>query len=677
MSARLNRSTAHLVRRTPATGLYNLGITLFILLSLTFSVATQAKSNLSLEQQRDLFREAKQALDRGHMQSYKKKASQLEDYALAPYLAYWYMRKNLAQQKAEHIESFLQTYADSPLASYLRGAWLRKLAREKKWQDYLKFYTAQSSAQLRCHYHYAQLQTGDKEAAWQGAREMWLVGNSQDSACDPLFAAWERTGGLSKELRWERIELAMKKGNTRLARYLAKKLSKNDQNWLLVWSALHRNPASLPRYKSLQKDHERSRRLIVHALSRLASSNTEKAAELWKEYEKTHAFSYGERHKVIRSLALNFAFDAKAAAIDWFKQIPAHERDKTLNEWAVRAALRQQSWSQALLWLQGMPDELQQETDWQYWMARSLEAMGLEQEAATIYLAASHDRTYYGFLAADKAEVAYNLRHQPLEVDKRVLARLQLKPAVVRAKELLALNMTRDARREWAYTIATMSHAEKLAAGKLASEWNWHDRALITLAKADFFDDLEIRFPLAFSKTFFKEAETRELDPSWVHAVARQESALIPDIRSPVGAMGLMQLMPSTGRLVARQLKFPLRNRNQLLSPETNIKFGTFYLSQVFNQFDNNKVLATAAYNAGPHRVNKWYPQQASMDADIWVETMPFKETRQYVRRVLAYSIFYDQRLDREITRLEKRMPPVINKDQMSRCKACIKGNAV
>ena len=145
-----------------------------------------------------------------------------------------------------------------------------------------------------------------------------------------------------------------------------------------------------------------------------------------------------------------------------------------------------------------------------------------------------------------------------------------------------------------------------------------------------------------------------------------------PHARSPVGALGLMQLMPGTGRNVARQLATALDDLSELLQPETNIRFGSHYLNEVLARFDNNPVLATAAYNAGPHRVERWFPEQASLDADIWIDTMPFYETRGYVRRVMAYAVFYDQRLERPIRRLSERMPAVVKPDAISRCKECV-----
>lgn len=626
-------------------------------------------------QERTRFLAAKTAMERGDGVAFMTLAAGLKEYPLYPYLLYWHLRENLAEQSTATMRAFLDGNADTPLAPLLRAKWLGYLAEQARWQEYLDFYRHSRSTELRCHYHRAQLESGDPAAAWAGAEKLWLAGHSRPKACDPLFAAWEETGGLTPLLRWRRIEMAMAAGNVGLARHLAQGLEEAERSQVTLWRNVYSRPQLIADSEKLKGDNERNRTIVLQGLKRLAAQQPDAAATLWPELALRHEFSRKQRHAAIHTIALNFALDHDVRALEWFASLPAESLSKTGRAWAVRAALRSQRWRAAIAWIDTMPAGERVSGGWTYWQARAHQALGEEAEAETLFRTQSTERSYYGFLAADRLGSDYNLSHEALSVDAEAIARLERKPALVRASELYHLTLIEDARREWDYAVSQMNRVERLAAGKLADKWQWYDRALLTLARANYFDDLAIRFPLAYSDTVAREADSRSLDPAWVYAVARQESAMNSEALSPAGAMGLMQLMPGTGRAIARKLDIGLKHLSELLQPETNIRFGSYYLRQVLEQFDDNPVLATAAYNAGPERIRSWYPRGKTLDADIWVDTMPFHETRQYVRRVMAYAVFYDQRLAQPITRLNQRMPPIGNPAVAGRCEECSADN--
>lgn len=607
-------------------------------------------------QDRVLFLEAKKALENKDFKVFSRNIQQLQEYPLYPYLIYWQLRASLKEQPAATIDAFLITNKHLPVASLLRSAWVRHLAKEKRWKELLHFYRG-GGTEMQCRLHTAQMHTGNKKEAWAGAKKLWLVGKSQPDTCDELFKGWEAAGNISRDLRWERIELAMDRGNSGLARHLAKGLNEKDQEHVTLWRRVYNDPTLIERSKELKDDNAENRRIIIHGLKRLARNEPEKTAKLWGKAQSRYKFTSKQSYTVGRAIARNYAYDGDSRALIWFAQLPDDVITQDDRTWAARLALRHNNWKAARAWIAAMPVAERQSVRWQYWQGRISEQLGEQKQAEHLYFTASGDRGYYGFLAADQIKAEYNLDHKPVEAAPADIKALKETPQMVRAHELYMLLLTTDARREWEHAVANMNNQQKLVAGKLADEWRWYDTALMTLAKARYFSDLDIRFPLAHNQTVTREANNRDLDSSWVYAVARQESAMKPDARSPAGAMGLMQLMPSTGKAVAKKLKLPIRNTEQLMEPDTNIRLGTYYLRQVLDRFNDNPVLATAAYNAGPHRVSKWFPQEGTVDADIWVENMPFHETRQYVRRVMAYSVFYDQRLDKAITRLNERMP--------------------
>jgi soluble lytic murein transglycosylase len=221
--------------------------------------------------------------------------------------------------------------------------------------------------------------------------------------------------------------------------------------------------------------------------------------------------------------------------------------------------------------------------------------------------------------------------------------------------ELYALGRIIDARREWFHMVKRLDDEELRATARILADWGWIDRAIFTAARARYWDDLELRFPLRHRTLVDRYADERQLDPAWVYGVLRQESAFTADVRSSAGAVGLMQLMPATARRVAREYKMAAPSDKALIDPETNISLGTGYLRMMLDDLSSNRILATAAYNAGPHRVKRWLPPD-TMDADIWIELIPFRETRLYVQRVMAYAAIYERRLGETPTRLSKRM---------------------
>ncbi len=626
-------------------------------------------------QERTRFLAAKKALEQGESLRFIKLASELKDYPLYPYLVYWHILEKLDGQPPFTIRAFLRNHADTPLADQLRTAWLHYLAKHQRWSEYLDFYEGNQSAELRCHLHAAQLATGDEASAWIGAERLWLVGHSQPQACDGLFAAWEEAGQLTPALRWRRIELAMARGNPELAGYISQELPEKERRLIELWRKVHANPHLIDDVELLDPDNLHARTIALHGLKRLASLDPEAAAKAWPALSLYHHFDQHQRHSAAHSIALQLALDGNVHALEWYAALPSETFNESSRAWAVRTALRQKRWLAAIAWIESMPAEERHSEMWTYWLGRAYEALGKQDQAENLYHTVSTSRSYYGFLAADRISAEYNLTHEPLSISEAALDRLERHPALVRAHELYHLTLTEEARREWDYAVVQMDREDRMAAGKLAARWQWHDRALLTLARANFFDDLTIRFPLAYSETVFKEAEKHSLDPAWVYAVARQESAMNPNAQSRVGALGLMQLMPATGQTIAKQLDTDITDHQDLLEPETNLCFGSYYLREVLAQFSDNPVLATAAYNAGPHRVQQWFPEQASLDADIWVDTMPFYETRQYVRRVMAYAVFYDQRLKRPIRRLSQRMPPVGKPRTFSHCDGCTLAN--
>ncbi len=608
--------------------------------------------------QRTDFIAAERALSGGDRAQYLKIKPRLKDYPLYPYLLYREMRDRVAQLQPSEVQGFLEAYSDTPQAVWLRKKWLKHLAQKGRWQQYREFYQDTDNTELRCHQLTALIRTGSQELALLQAEPIWLHGQSRPSACDPLFDAWRAAGRLDDTLVWQRIALAMQAAQPGLARYLARYLPAAERPWVERWIEVHNKPAAVTQSGLFEQDHRHRNAILVHGIQRLAKADENLALAAWERIADAYPFTPVERYQAESAIAWRMLWRNHPQNLEFMDQVLSGEAEADLIERAIREALERRDWKRIHVWIDQLPPDALEEETWRYWRARSLELQGDQASAAALYAELAREPTYYGFLAADRAELPYNLEHKTLTPDLPTLEELRALPAIARAQELLALGRIIDARREWRLLGKRLDADGHLAAARIAAEWGWADRAIFAAAKADYWDDLELRFPLLHREHVAARARERELDDSWIFAVMRQESAFMADVRSSAGAMGLMQLMPATARSVAQGLRLAAPDHHDLTQPDLNINLGTSYLRTLLDQLDQHLVLATAAYNAGPHRVKSWMPD-VSTPADVWIETIPFTETRTYVKRVLAYRVFYDRRLGKETVRLAHHMHQV------------------
>lgn len=314
--------------------------------------------------------------------------------------------------------------------------------------------------------------------------------------------------------------------------------------------------------------------------------------------------------------------------------------------------MRGQNWTNLLADIAAMPDAERGTEEWRYWQAIALQRSGRRDEATELLTRLAGERSYYGFLAADELGVPYALDDHQLDADEAIIASLAARPELIRARELFFVGLDGRGRSEWDAVVSHLHPEQKVQAAKLADRWGWHSRAIAAAASVGEFDDLALRYPLPYQQIFRQQAENASIATTWAYGIARSESLFMRDVRSSAGAIGLMQLMPATGRNVAKQLRMPFSGIDTLTDPQENIRLGTTYLGQMAQRYGGNQVLATAAYNAGPHRVDRWLPESGDVDARIWIENIPFNETRKYVRRVLAAEAIFHWRMTGQMRRL-------------------------
>ncbi|WP_417781365.1 transglycosylase SLT domain-containing protein [Stutzerimonas xanthomarina] len=619
-----------------------------VCLCLFFTIVTlETTQAASLQQQRQLYDEAKRALAKGDSGPYRRHSNALRDYPLEPYLAYDDLTARLKTASNEEVEKFLAEHGDLPQASWMKLRWLRLLAARGDWRPFVAHYDPKMNfTELDCLYGQYQLISGQKDQGYATAEKLWLVGKSQHNACDALFERWEDAGQLTEKLRWKRTKLAVESGNYGLAKFLVKSLpTLKAQGELLLDVA--QKPQLLSQPERFSPATETMGDIVSIGLRRLARAKPEQALGLLDSYARRMSFSAEEKVSIARQIGLTLAkrFDPRALKI--MAEYDPELRDDTVSEWRARLLLRLGRWDDVYALTQRFPEELANSNRWRYWQARSLElAKPNDKQAAQLYQPVAGERDFYGFLSADRIQAPYKLNHQPLALDPKLVQKVRNTAGIRRAMEFHARGQIVDGRREWYHVSRLFSRDELVAQARLAYEMEWYFPAIRTISQAKYWDDLDIRFPMAHRSSLVNAAKAREIHPSWVFAITRQESAFMADARSHVGATGLMQLMPATAKETAKRFDIPLSSPKQVLNPSVNIQLGAAYLSQIYGQFNGNRVLASAAYNAGPGRVRQWLKNAEHLPFDVWVENIPFDETRQYVQNVLTYSVIYGQKLN-------------------------------
>ena len=561
-----------------------------------------------------------------------------KDYPLRAYLDFHKLRAALPDLSPQRIRSFAQHYPDSPLPNDLRQLALVAYAKARRWTDARGLFdSAPRATSLKCYYLQARLPVARKTVL-EETRQLWLTGRSQPSSCDPLFDAARQDGVIGEDEIWQRMQLAFRARHPSLMRYLQPMLGthKTASEWLIK---LYAHPQKID---DLPKDLGQAQRqtLIALAFRRMAYIDTVAARERFESSRKTLGFTDVALRK---QAATRIAWYSIIRDIDdnrqWQDQWLANSDNQDLLDQRARLAVIEQDWQALSRWVNKLPTQDRQDSRWLYWQGRAAAENGQQTEARKYWSKAAQQRNFYGFLAADKLGQGYHFNNQaPATNPPAVKA-----AAITRIAVLRRIGEPRLAWGEWNWLLWRGNENQARALAQLALDKRWDDLAVQASIHARAWNVLAWRFPPAYQAQFTEAGRQYRVDPWLAMAVARRESAFRPEARSGAGALGLMQLMPGTARKVSRQAGQQPPSSEQLGKPATSIDLGTQYLAELLERFGGNRVLALAAYNAGPNRVERWLaddPHQA-VPADVWIASIPFHETRAYVQAVLAYRVLF------------------------------------
>ena len=622
---------------------------LALLLALAAPGALAASSKWADE--REIYREAVRLIKTGQFDLYYHIKRSLRDYPLYDYLRYTELIHRLERFNKSEMVDYLEEFKGRPVALSLRQHWLRHLADQEDWRTFADYYSPEvADKELACLYGRSLQKTGREGQLMQWAQRMWLAPQSQPDACNPVFHRWRELGGMTSELAWQRFELAIKSGEFKLAKYLRTLLAEDDQPYAEPLKKIQQRPEYILQTDRFWDDTPRMQDIILYGVVALSRYRAQEAFNVLKQYQRTHDFDEAalEAAWVEVGIMLSLTSQAPVPA----KSLPAKpHKHPRLMEAQLRNALRQEDWQRLPKQIAQLPAELQGTPRWRYWTARGLAASdaGAEQaRAEDSFAALAQERNFYGFLSAELLGQDYSFLNETRDPPEWDVTAVAEKPGLERALELFALGERTLARMEWYAASSKLSAAEAEAAAVLALRHGWRKAAIQTLIDAEAWNVLDSRFPLAYESLFNHLSQRARIPLAWGLAIARQESAFMPDAKSPSGALGIMQIMPATARQLASKTKFGFSRNSSLLELSRNIALGVEYLGQLLRRFDNNRVLASAAYNAGPNRVEDWAQSwlAPSLPVDVWVEAIPYTETRNYVQSVLTFSSIYSYRMD-------------------------------
>ena len=388
---------------------------------------------------------------------------------------------------------------------------------------------------------------------------------------------------------------------------------------------------------------------VTYGLVRLAKKNAQLASEVFLKYQKKYKFSEAEKIKIRSSLIKSLFKQKKKEESDEYLTKNIHSSGHKILEWRVRQSIQIADWKDAQIWIEKMPQVLKNKQAWKYWNQRLIEIIDGDSKNLDLsgYKKLSGERSFYGFLSAQRLGLSNNMRYQDSTPSQVELTELESQVGIKSTRELLHHNLNLSARREWNKATRNFSKKQWISAAHISKKWLWHNGAITSMIKAGYWNDTNLRFPLAFKDLFEKNAKKNQIPMHLLMALARQESSFHHEATSPVGAKGLMQLMPATAKQVAGNNNISFDPVIGLYDARINIALGSLYFKKMLDRFNGNRILAIASYNAGPTRVSRWRKKTGgSIPFDAWIEVIPFNETRNYVQNVLAFSSIYAKKLN-------------------------------
>ena len=583
-------------------------------------------------------------------------ADRLPNYTIPSYIDYYRLKVRLREATPGEVRAFLTRYERTAIADRLRNDWLLELGRTRNWalfdEQYPQF-VLNDDAQLKCYALLSSALKGQRVA--DEARAQLISTTNYGDACSTLVVTLLQNGQFTVSDVWSQVRLAAETGNLSVARRLVLQAEAPET---LIVRALEKPDAVLSRgVGSGRTAHE----AFIIALGRSARNNPADAANALTLAGEQ--LTPAERSLGWAQIALQAAIKLAPDAMTYWRRAVGAPLSQDGHQWQVRSALRAGDWKFVKAAIEAMPPALRGDSAWIYWYARALQNEGRTQDAQLQFQSISAIAGFYGQLALEELGQKIVLPARAAPITAEELAPMTQNPGFRRAMKFFDLNLRFEGYREWNWELRRMNERQHLAAAEFARQVNLLDRMVNTSDRTQIAVDYTQRFPSPYVDIMRANAQPLGLDVAWVYGLIRQESRFILNARSNVGASGLMQLMPATASFVARKIGMEGFTSNQVNDIPVNIRLGANYLRMVLSDLDGSQALATAAYNAGPGRPRAWRATlPRAVEGAIFAESIPFAETRGYVKNVLSNATYYAALFDNQPQSLKARLGSVAPK---------------
>ncbi|MCP5252150.1 MAG: lytic transglycosylase domain-containing protein [Burkholderiales bacterium] len=616
-------------------------ISFFILIQT--SVLSAALANPSAQRDED-FLIARKAFQDGNAALLAEKARLLQNHVLAPYVDFYQFRLYLRSASTTAIHDFLARHHDTLIAERLRADWLKLLAQNQQWTLFESEFEKLENKdnELMCYAYQHRIATNDTNAQ-QKARQLWFTADSMPDSCTPVFNTLMARNSITVDDRWARIRLALEAGKTGMAIFINNRIPASEALNRDELNAAAQNPLHYLKTRQNKIRTRADREIALFALLRLLSNDTNPALAKWLKIKD--ALSPSDQSYFLARLGYRAAMRHDPRALGWFKAAQQtrspYPMTDTLLAWQVRAALRAGDWDSVLDAIHRMSADEQTDGAWRYWRARALKAKGLSLDANRILISLSNEHNYYGQLAKEELGAILTAAKDSRPATAEEIRAMEKMPGVQRTLAFYRLGLRTEAYREWVWTVRNFDDRQLLAASEVAQRYGHYDRSINTANRTVQQHDFRLRFPTPHRETLRPVLREQDIDEAWVYGLIRQESRFLVDVTSSAGARGLMQLMPDTAQWVAKQLGIDNFQQSLVTQVDINLRLGTYYLKHVLTTLNNQPLLASAAYNAGPGRARRWRDDEKILEGAVYAETIPFSETRDYVKKVLKNSVYY------------------------------------
>lgn len=572
----------------------------------------------------------------------------LRGYVLYPYVEAARLRRGLRATEPRAraagdaaIEAFLARQGDVPVANALRREWLGNLAERRQWAAFLAAWrpTLEGNTALRCRAFEARIALRRFDGLADEVAQAWLAPRSLPGECDAAFEWLRSTGRLDDALVEKRARLALAEGESGLARFLARSLPAARAAPLTRWAQLIEQPQSSLDALIANPAQTVDPEALRMGVDRLARSDQDAAMQRHAALVAARGLDARESGRLAAPIGLWLALNRRSEALEWFARTATEDFGEREHEWHARAAAWAGDWARLQAAIAAMPQALREQNRWRYWAARAADGRGDDAAARRGYEAVLPTDNWYAALAAARLGREFAPTPRPLPFDEARIAVLAREPALLRARELYALDMP-EAGSEWRWAFERLDRDSQVQALALPSRWGRHLEAIAAAATLGLFDDYAFLYPRPYDREVRMGVDLGRVPPELIYAVMRQESLYRADARSSAGALGLMQMLPTTAAAAARRFGRPVPSRSDLLVPGINVPLGAAELRILLDRFSGQLPVAIAGYNAGPANARRWLPD-SPRDIDVWVENIPFNETRSYVQRVSWHSVVF------------------------------------